>query len=124
METTIGACGLICSECEAFSATRTYDAAAIAAVAKKWSEWNGVEIKPDGVWCTGCQSAGERKGHWCGQMCPVRACAREKGHSTCAGCDDYPCPKLEKAFFFAPADSPARTVLDALRRVCQKEQRH
>ena len=112
METTIGACGLVCSECGAFKATRDYDPEAIARIAREWSAMFGHETTPADVWCTGCMSEGGRKCRHCRQGCAVRACVAEKGYSTCAECGDCPCPKLG----MFPEGSAPFILLDALKR--------
>ena len=116
METIIGACGLNCTQCDAYKATRNYDIAAIERTAREWSKQHGAEIPPQGVWCTGCMTAGERKCVWCGSGCEIRACARAKNVSTCADCGEYACDKLQQFFASFPVESPARITLDALRK--------
>jgi len=39
--------------------------------------------------CAGCQKGGGPP------QCQIRACCREKGYQTCAGCDSYPCEKVK-----------------------------
>ena len=116
VETTLGACGLVCSECKAFKATRAYDCEAIVTIAKEWSEQYQAEITPETVWCTGCMSAGERKCGHCANGCDIRTCVRSRQLSTCANCADYGCDKLQKFFAFFPGEnSPSRIMLEALR---------
>ena len=114
METIIGACGLNCTQCKAYKATRDYDVAAIERLAKEWSKQHGTKFQPKDVWCTGCMTSGERKCGWCADGCNIRACVRSKGFSTCADCGEYACDKLQK--FFGPAECYAKTMLDALRK--------
>jgi hypothetical protein len=111
--TIIGACGLTCSQCEAFVATQAGDAAEIEGIAAKWTRLYGMPIPAAGVWCDGCMTAGERK---CGHTheCDVRACVVERGLANCAACADYGCQKLE-AFLAMAADSGARETLESLR---------
>ena len=112
-ERLVSACGLICSECDAFLATQADDAAAIERVAQQWSEQFGQTIPAAGVWCDGCMTGGE---HRCGHVdeCRIRACVVRRGLSTCAGCDDYVCGMLEEFLVFA-AESGARETLASLR---------
>jgi hypothetical protein len=111
MEELLGACGLVCSACPAYVATQANDEEKIAAIAKRWSEEYGHEIKPEYVWCEGCLTDGERK---CGHTreCDVRACAVGRGVANCAYCDDYGCEKITAFFKMVPA---AKEKLDALR---------
>lgn len=109
----IAACGLICSECDAYRATQKGDADAIANVAAQWSEQYGSAIPPESVWCDGCMANGERLcGH--GGECKIRSCVVERGLGTCAGCDDYACGLLQE-FFAMAAESGARETLEQLR---------
>ncbi|MCL2641739.1 MAG: DUF3795 domain-containing protein [Phycisphaerales bacterium] len=117
METIIGACGLICSECNAFKATQAYDSAAIACIAEKWSKQYKHEFRPEDVWCEGCMTAGQRKNHHCVTSCGIRACVKSRKLSDCAQCPDYSCDMLKKFFdHFGGEESPAKVMLDALRR--------
>ena len=113
METRlIAACGLVCSECDAYLATQASDAAAIERVARQWSEMFGAEIPPAAVWCDGCMTGGERT---CGHVgeCEIRSCVLDRGLPHCAECADYACQQLTGFFEAAPS---ARTILEELRR--------
>lgn len=111
MEELLGACGLVCGACPAHEATNENDVEKIAAIAKRWSEEYGHDIKPEYVWCEGCLTDGERK---CGHTreCDVRACALGRGVANCAFCDDYGCEILAGLHEMAPA---AKEKLDAVR---------
>lgn len=85
MKDSIAFCGLDCETCEARIATANGDDALRAAVARKWSEMNGVEITPEMIDCDGCR-AGGRKTPYCESLCPVRQCALAKGVETCGAC--------------------------------------
>ena len=107
----IAACGLVCSDCDAYMATQTGDAVAIERIAKEWSSQFGAAIPPEAVWCDGCMTGGE---HTCGHVaeCEIRACVVERGLVNCAPCGDFACESLEGFFQMAPA---ARQTLEALR---------
>ena len=77
MKDSIAHCGLDCEKCDALR----------AAVAKKWSEMNHVEITPEMINCDGCRIEG-RKTVYCESLCPIRQCALEKGLETCGSCGD------------------------------------
>ena len=111
MERMVSACGLVCTDCEAFKATRLNDPQAIARVAAEWTKAYGVDVRPEHVWCDGCMAPGERKCHHTTE-CEVRACVVKRSHRNCAECVDYGCPTLSKFFEMAP---PAKQNLDALR---------
>lgn len=104
-------CGLDCTECEAYLATQADDNEKRAAVAKQWSVRYNADIRPEQINCDGCRSAG-RKFFYCSDMCELRKCGLSKSVDNCAGCDEYPCEKLEAFFQVAPQ---ARTALDTLR---------
>jgi hypothetical protein len=112
METTIGACGLVCSKCSARAATLAGDRKAIEAVAEQWRKIHSPSITASDVWCTGCMSAGGPK---CGHAgaCSTRKCVISKGYSTCADCGDYPCGDMAK---FIEAVPHVKDVIDALRK--------
>ncbi len=104
-------CGLDCANCDAYIATATNDASLREKVAADWSRLYHVEVNPDAINCTGCASSGQ-KIDYCANKCRVRACCREKGFTTCAPCDDYPCDNLREMFAFSP---DAKEKLDRLR---------
>ncbi len=95
MEKIVAACGLTCSECPAFEATRDNDYEKLKETAKKWGEMEGVVYKPEDIKCEGCFS--NRLHEYCA-TCGVRQCTREKGHRVCSFCDEYPCNKIEKVW--------------------------
>ena len=111
MATMIGACGIDCSQCEAFLATQADDMAALELVAAKWTkEYNATGLTALNVQCDGCMTEGRKVGH-CGE-CKIRLCALERGVANCAACSDYPCEQLSAFFQMVPQ---ARVNLDALR---------
>jgi hypothetical protein len=106
----IARCGLDCSTCGAYIATKANDDSKRAEVAGQWSAMYNAEIKPEEIDCNGCRSE-EQKFSYC-NICEIRKCCEEKELENCAGCDMYACDKLENFFKNAP---DARTVLDNLR---------
>jgi Protein of unknown function (DUF3795) len=112
-EELVGACGLLCSECEAFLATQANDGGEIEAIAVKWSTMFGATIRADSVWCDGCMSDGYHK---CGHTaeCEIRACVVGRELKTCADCTHYACDRLE-TFLDGTADTGARERLDSMR---------
>ncbi len=111
MAKMIGFCGLDCAACEGYQATQADDDARRAEVAKQWSARYNADISPEHINCDGCKGDGQ-KFFYCSDMCEIRKCCLGKGVDNCAGCDKYPCGKLEAFFQLAPQ---ARTALDALR---------
>lgn len=111
METKmIAYCGLVCTGCPAYLATRADDRAAAEKVAAEWSTMFGADVKVEHVWCDGCLVGGRKCAH-CGE-CEIRACARRLGVESCARCEKYPCASLEGFFKMAPM---AKETLEALR---------
>ena len=109
----IGCCGLDCEKCEARIATLTNDNALREKTAALWTTLNGVTILPEMINCTGCRMEGA-KTPFCGKLCPVHNCVREKGLDTCADCGRMDgCPTLGQI----AGNSPS--VLDNLKRLQQ-----
>ena len=106
----IARCGLICTDCGAYRATRTMDKAAAKKVADEWSKAFHVKVKVQDVWCDGCLVGGKKCKH-CGE-CEIRACAEKRGVANCAKCADYGCAKLSAMFQMVPQ---AKATLDGLR---------
>ena len=94
MKQLIAYCGLDCEICDARIATVTNDWDLRKEVAQKWSELNGVEIKPEMISCVGCRVEGV-KTPYCESMCPIRICAVKRGVETCGFCAEMEsCDKL------------------------------
>jgi len=108
----IAKCGLVCSECPAYIATRNNDDIMREETAKKWSAMFKSDIKPSDINCDGCQSESQRLFSYC-QTCEIRKCAREKNLATCADCPEYSCAKLDQFLSSVPE---ARKVLEGLRK--------
>jgi len=111
MNEMIAFCGLLCSECGAFLATRDDDNDKRAEVAKLWSKEFNKDFKPEDINCDGCLSEGGNLFNYC-NVCEIRKCGREKGVMNCAYCDEYSCEKLEKFFQMVP---DAKERLDEIR---------
>ena len=86
----IGACGLMCSECQAFKATQANDLEKLAELAESWgSPENPLTV--DDMRCNGCMSETVYKN---AQKCGVRGCAVEHEVTNCGECSDFACQKL------------------------------
>jgi len=101
MEKVISRCGLVCTECPTFIATKEDDDVKRAEVAELWSKQFKMEIKPKDVNCVGCLADGVHSSY-CG-MCEIRKCAVEKGLESCGLCEDYACENLEKVLSMEPS---------------------
>jgi len=101
MADMIAFCSLNCAICPAYQATQHDDFEARRQTAERWSELFRTEIKPEGIYCDGCQTEGGRLFSYC-RVCEIRLCGRERGVENCALCADYPCDKLSRFFEIAP----------------------
>jgi len=90
----IAVCGLDCSKCGAFLATKQNNDQKRVEVAQEWSKRFKIDINPEDINCNGCQSDGERVFNYC-KVCEIRKCGKEKGLKNCGYCDDYPCHKVD-----------------------------
>jgi hypothetical protein len=112
MEHNFGYCGLNCSTCEGFIATRDNSDEIRKKLAKEWSNAE-YKLKPEDINCLGCHS--DQVFTFC-DNCGIRICARNKSFKTCAECDDYPCTdKLQANWAHFPG-STAKDNLDSLRK--------
>jgi hypothetical protein len=112
MTTLIAPCGLDCAKCDAYIVTQADDLAGKEAVAAKWrTEYNAPNITVTDVTCDSCLATTGRLCSHCA-VCEIRACAVEKGLTTCAECNTYACEKLQGFFQMVPH---ARQNLDGLR---------
>lgn len=116
MEIVISACGLICSKCDAFIATRLNDAQKLEQVAADWRErYRNPEIQAGNIRCTGCMTESAPKCGHCESGCGVRRCALAKGVSLCGECPEYPCPALDELHNFMGQQAvPQRAMLQAI----------
>jgi hypothetical protein len=103
-------CGLVCTDCPAFIATREDDDDKRAAVARLWSKQFQMDIKPADVTCAGCLADGPHSSYC--RVCAIRRCAVDRGLETCARCTEYACETLEKVLVMEPA---CRQRLDAVK---------
>jgi len=101
MERMVAYCGIVCTECPAYIATRNDDDQRRKKVAEEWSKMFDAEIKPESINCDGCLSPSERQIDYC-RTCEIRKCGLEKNVLNCAHCEEYICEKLGKFFENAP----------------------
>jgi hypothetical protein len=105
----IACCGLTCSDCPAYIATKAGDADKIAEIADNWAKvYNVKDIKPDAVWCDGCTVGCRKCGH-CSE-CVIRACVMSKSLANCGLCGEMDgCELIQSFFKMAPA---AKSVIE------------
>jgi len=114
----LGYCGLNCAACPVFIATTKNDDELRRKTAEEWSKLyaeflGGKPLKPEDMNCEGCRSG--NNGYIGCKTCPIRACSREKGFDTCAGCGKYEtCVMLNG--FFSQHHEQAKENLDRIRK--------
>ena len=106
----IAICGVSCTECQAYQATKKNDIKALETIAAEWTEGLGRTFTVDDILCDGCRVGGARLSTYC-RSCEISLCAKGKGHETCAHCDECPCEKI-----VAP---PAIDALNNLKKLLQ-----
>ena len=107
----IGYCGLDCSSCDAYLATREDDDLKREETARAWSRIYGADIRPAQIRCVGCKSSGPRFFHC--DRCEIRRCASLRGVEHCGVCGDYVCERLAGFLRLAPE---AGEALERLRK--------
>jgi len=95
MERIVAYCGLICSDCGAFIATRGNDDEKRREVAEAWSKEYGGDFKPEDINCEGCLTRDGQVFSHC-NVCEIRKCGIERGVENCALCVDFSCEKLSR----------------------------
>ncbi len=112
MDEMIAYCGLTCTECPAYVATRDDDDDARRKIAAQWSKEFKAELKPEHINCDGCLvMEGRHIGHCA--VCEIRKCGVEHDVENCAHCADYGCQKINDFLEKVPA---ARTKLEGVRK--------
>ena len=90
----IAYCGLDCSGCEVYQATKLDSDDRRKEYADKVFAQFKVTVEPATVNCHGCRDERPKTGYCA--MCEVRSCTIERGLENCAYCEDYGCEKLQK----------------------------
>jgi len=112
VEKMVGCCGIVCSDCPVFVATRKNDDVERKRVAEIFTKQYGKEYKVEDINCDGCKSDSSRIFSYC-NVCEIRKCGKERSVVNCASCADYPCEKLSRLFGGYPK---AKEMLDEVRR--------
>ena len=103
-------CGLDCSACNAYLATKNNDAALIERTAQEWSRMYHSNILAKDVWCDGCTSQSGRHCSHCLE-CDIRACAQERNVANCGRCPEYGCATIASFIGLVPDVKP---ILDKI----------
>jgi hypothetical protein len=115
----IAYCGLDCSKCQIYLATREKDPKKQREMREGIARYNRQHFDPktrvkDITDCDGCTVKNGRLYSGC-QKCEVRKCARQKGLKNCAYCKAYACKKLSKLYDSGGVDARAKKRLDAIK---------
>ncbi len=120
MENSLAYCGLFCTSCPIYAATREPDKqkqqGMRAEIARLCKEQYGMDVTPEGVTdCDGCRTVNGRLFSSCGR-CEIRKCATGRNLTSCAYCRDYACDNLRNLF---ATDDNARIRLEEMRNVME-----
>lgn len=109
MEKSITFCGLVCSQCPVYIATKTNHEELKEKLAIEYSTDTFEFVKED-MNCTGCHSVVGVNEKMC-KECLMRKCGMHKSISHCAECNEYPCQYINS---YVPTGSDNRKMLDEL----------
>jgi hypothetical protein len=104
-------CGIVCTACPTYQATRNNDNKAKARIAEDWSKQYQHSFKAEDINCAGCLANGKRQIGYC-SVCEIRKCGVNKKVLNCGCCAEYPCEKLSNFLTRAPR---AKEKLEAVR---------
>jgi hypothetical protein len=101
MKKMVGYCGYNCHLC----AARSDDPKIRQKLVDGWRKYFGLTMyTAENVKCDGCLSDGKVAD----KQCKARPCAKKKGITSCAYCDQFPCKKLKplinRIFFISEED--------------------
>jgi len=111
MKRIVAYCGIICSDCPVFKATKMNNDAERRRVAELWTKQYDKDYGPENINCDGCLTQGQKIFSYC-KVCEIRKCARERNVKNCAYCEQYVCEKLS---YLLNKYKPAKEVLDKIR---------
>ena len=115
----IAYCGLNCSTCRIYLATREKDPEKQKKMREGIAHYIREHFDPntrleDITDCDGCTAESGRLFSGC-QKCEVRKCARKKSVKNCAYCSQYACGKLNKLYGSGGVEPDAKKRLDAIK---------
>ena len=110
MKEMVAYCGLVCTECPTYKATKKNDNKARAKIAEEWSRQYKHTFKLEDINCDGCLAVGKRQIGYC-MVCEIRKCGSDKHVLNCGYCVQYPCDKLNNIHARVPQ---AKAKLEAI----------
>jgi hypothetical protein len=111
MQEMVAYCGIVCTECPAYKATKSNDDKARAKIAEEWSKEYQHPLKAEDINCDGCLTAGDVHVGYC-NVCEIRSCGSGREVLNCAHCVEYPCRKLTD---FHSRAGDAKAKLESIR---------
>lgn len=111
MSGMIAYCGLVCSSCPQFLATKIDNDVAREKTAAFLAKKFGLNLKPEDINCDGCLAVGGRLLDFC-MTCEIKKCCSKKGLENCTVCNEQPCKELVKLHEFSPG---AKAAFDSLK---------
>lgn len=91
MEAKLSLCGFRCDLCLAYQPNIEAHPENQQLLSDGWQTYFGFRLQPDQIVCAGCSHEGSVT---LDSDCPVRPCVIDRGHETCAACEDFGCEKL------------------------------
>jgi hypothetical protein len=110
MPEIVAYCGIVCTECPAYKATKKDDNKARAKVAEEWSKQYQHPFKPEDINCVRCLAVGDVQIGYC-SVCEIRKCGSDRKVLNCGYCVEHHCENLSNVHARVP-DAKAR--LDAI----------
>jgi hypothetical protein len=111
MQEMVAYCGIVCTECPAYKATKNNDNKARAKTAEEWSKAYQTPLKTEDINCDGCLAAGDVHIGYC-SVCEIRKCGSDREVLNCAYCLEYPCGRLSDFHARVPE---ARAKLESIK---------
>jgi hypothetical protein len=103
----ISYCGQVCAECPVYQATRDNDQGQRIWLALEYSSEDH-QYQPEEMLCHDCHSQSATMAPMC-KTCDIRNCAFGRVFISCAECEQYPCPTVER---LVPVDTDNRAELE------------
>lgn len=117
MSKMIAFCGLCCTNCPTFIATKNNDDVARAKTAAIYNQKYGFDMTADDINCDGCHSVDGKLISYC-ENCAVRECGLSKGLENCTFCRNQPCETLNSFHTFSPDAKASYEVVLKNKRTC------
>jgi hypothetical protein len=93
LDDLVAVCGVSCTLCPAYQATKSGEKANLEKVAVQWTAVSPKPFTAADIVCDGCRVNG-RKSSFCA-TCEIFLCAQSRGFVTCVHCPEAPCPKIK-----------------------------